>query len=134
MTTSNLTPQLSCYEQLLEKVDSQLLHLRDAREAFFLDKIDETGIKYYINNVVDKPWNNHFFLYLIVGTERKLNARTIEINLSTINARLVDLFEYFHLTEIEQLNTETHLYEYFKGTIFENHSNSKRAVFLKQYR
>ena len=39
LTISTIKPQSPFYEQLLGKVDEQLLHLRDAREYFCLDKV-----------------------------------------------------------------------------------------------
>ena len=41
-------PQSPFYEQLLGKVDEQLLHLQDARGIFLLDKVNEMNLKYYI--------------------------------------------------------------------------------------
>ena len=60
------------------------------------------NLKYYINNVVDKPWNNHLLLAIFVYTEKNLDVRTIEKYISTINPRLSDLFQYFNLTEMER--------------------------------
>ncbi|MGN7300578.1 site-specific integrase [Ferdinandcohnia sp. SAFN-114] len=134
MITTDLKPQTPFYEQLLGMVNTQLLHLRDTRDTFIIDKIDEFDLNYYFQYVMDKPWNNHLFLYMIVGAEKNLDPRTILNTLSTINSRMKDLFKHFHLTEMEQLSTETHMYEYFKGTIYKNHSDSQRAYFLTYYR
>ncbi|HHT7007656.1 MULTISPECIES: site-specific integrase [Bacillus cereus group] len=134
MTISTLKPQSPFYEQLLDKVDEQLLHFRDARDIFILDKMNERYLKYYINHVVDKPWNNHIFLIMIVYKEKNLDVKTIEKTINVINLRLRNLFDYFHLTEMTDLNIETHMYQYFKGEIFEEHSDHIRAAFLSNYR
>lgn len=134
LTISTLKPQSPFYEKLLEKVDEQLLHFCDARDVFVLDKMDERYLKYYINNVVDKPWNNHIFLAMLVYTEKKLDVKTITDLLKTLNVRLRGLFEYFNLTQLKELNTETHMYQYFKGSVLEENSDAMRARFLTTYR
>lgn len=134
LTASTLIPRSSFYEQLLGKVDKQLLHFRDARDTFILDKMSERYLKYYINNVVDKPWNNHIFLVMIAYRERNADVGTIVHVIRSVHPRLRDLFDYFHLTRMTNLNIETHMYQYFKGSIFKEHSDGIRASFLRFYR
>ncbi|MGG3471588.1 tyrosine-type recombinase/integrase [Neobacillus pocheonensis] len=134
MTESTIKPLSLFYEHLLGKVDEQLLHLTDARDSFILDKIDETNLKFYIKNVVDKPWNNHLLLAMLVYTEKNLDVITINQSIKIINPRLRNLFEYFDLIEFERFNIETQMYQYFKGSIFEEDTDSMRAAFLRQYR
>ena len=74
LTVSTLKPQSPFYEQLLGKVDEQLLHFCDARDVFVLDKMDEKYLKYYINNVVDKPWNNHLLPYYVSLCRKKFRC------------------------------------------------------------
>ncbi|TQR37229.1 site-specific integrase [Lysinibacillus sphaericus] len=133
MTTTLTKPQSPFYEQLIGKVDHKLLLLRDAREVFILDKMDDLYFNYYVRQVLDKPWNNHLYLCMITCVERNLDPPSILNNISYPNARIKDLFEHYHLTEIHQLNTETHMYEYFKGIIFKNHSDDQRSKFLSLY-
>ncbi|WP_378937332.1 hypothetical protein [Metabacillus herbersteinensis] len=118
----------------MEKVDEQLLHYRDARDVFVLDKMEEKYLKYYINNVVDKPWNNHLFFALLVYREKNVDVQTNYNVVRIISTRLSNLFEYFYLTEMEELNIETQMYQYFKGSIFEEHTDNMRANFLSIYR
>ncbi|MBM7633990.1 tyrosine-type recombinase/integrase [Geomicrobium sediminis] len=134
MVVATLKPQSPFYEQLLGKVDEKLLHFRDAREYFVLDKMNEEYLKYYINKVVDKPWNNHMFLAIIVYFEKNTDVRTIYKVLADINPRLCNLFKYFHLTKMKELNIETHMYQYFKGSFFKEHSDNMRSRFLSSYR
>ncbi|MGE7998908.1 site-specific integrase [Lysinibacillus sp. NPDC093190] len=134
MTITLKKPQSPFYKQLIGKVDHKLLHLRDARETFILDKIEDSFLNYYVRQVLDKPWKNHLYIYMITDVERNLNPTSILENTKVLNVRLKDLFEHYNLTEIAQLNTETHMYEYFKETIFENHSDNQRSNFLAQYR
>lgn len=77
LTILTLKSKSPFYERLLDKVDEQLLHYRDARDVFVLDKMDEGYLKYYINNVVDKPWNNHLFLVMLVYREKNVDVETI---------------------------------------------------------
>lgn len=51
LTVLTNKPQSPFYEQLLAKVDDQLLHLQDSRGKFLLDKVHETNMNYYIRNV-----------------------------------------------------------------------------------
>lgn len=134
LTVPPLKPQSPFYEQLLGKVDDQLLYFCDARDVFILDKMNERYLKFYINNTIDKPWNNHLFLAMLVCTEKNLDFASIHLMVSIINSRLIDLFTLYNLTELQEFNTETHLYEYFKGSIFEEHSDNMRAQFLRIYR
>lgn len=134
MTITLTKPQSPFYEQLFNKVDSKLLNLRDARETFILDKMGDLYLNYYVRQVLDKPWNNHLYLCMVTDTERNLDPRTIFNSISVLNVRLKDLFEHYHLTEFEQLKTETHMYEYFKRTIFGNHSDDQRNKFFKNYK
>ncbi|MDD9311561.1 site-specific integrase [Cytobacillus firmus] len=134
LTILTRKPQSPFYEKLLDKVDNQLLHYCDARDVFVLDKMEERYLKYYINNVVDKPWNNHLFLIMLVYVEKNSDVRTILEVIKVLNPRLRDLFDYFRLTEMSDLNTETHMYQYFKGSILEEHSDSNRFEFLRRYR
>lgn len=134
MTITLTKPQSPFYEQLLGKVDHKLLHHRDSRETFILDKMDALYLNYYVRQVLDKPWNNHLYLVMLVGVEKNLGPQTINDHIITPNARMKDLFEHYHLTEFHQLNTETHMNEYFKGTIFKEHSDTQRSVFLKIYK
>lgn len=134
LVVATLKPQSPFYEQLLGKVDEKLLHFRDAREYFILDKMDEKYLKYYINNVIDKPWNNHLFLALLVYNEKNADVISIYNIVRTLHPRLCELFEYFQLMKMEEFNTETHLYQYFKGSFFEEHSDNTRSQFLTRYR
>ncbi|ASS97561.1 site-specific integrase [Peribacillus simplex] len=133
MTVSSPKPQSPFYEKLLGNVDKQLLHFRDTRDSFILDKMNEMYLKYFINNVVDKPWKDHLFLLMLFYREKNSNVRYIYRIVATINRRLSHLFEYYHLTEMEEFDTETHLYQYFKGSIFKEDSDSMRSLFLKEY-
>ncbi|WP_251025259.1 site-specific integrase [Bacillus sp. ISL-57] len=134
MTVSSPKPQSPFYEKLLGNVDKQLLHFRDTRDSFILDKMNEMYLKYFINNAVDKPWNDHLFLLMLVYREKNSDVRYIYRIVTTINRRLSHLFEYFHLTEMEEFDTETHLYQYFKESIFKDHSDSMRSIFFNDYR
>lgn len=134
MTVTLTKPQSPFYEQLLGKVDHKLLHLRDARETFILDKMDVSYLSYFVRQVLDKPWDNHLYLVLVANVEMNLDPQTIFNSIRFSNVRFQDLFNHYHLTEFQQLNTETHMYEYFKGNIFENHSDDQRSTFLDKYR
>nr|WP_318241030.1 site-specific integrase [Ureibacillus galli] len=127
-------PKSPFYEQLLGKVDEQLLHLQDARGIYLLDKINERNMNYYIRNVVDKPWNNHLLLSVLVYTDKKADVRSISILIENLNPRFNNLFEVFQLNNITKFNVETHMYQYLKGLIYQEHSDNMRANLLQWYR
>lgn len=134
LTVLIVKPQSQFYEQILGKVDEQLLHLQDARGTFLLDKVHERSLKYYFRQVIDKPWNNHLLLAVFINTDINLDARYILEITKNINLRLKNLFENFHLIDMEKFDTETHMYQYLKGLIYQEHSDSMRNEFLWRYR
>lgn len=127
-------PQSPFYKQLLGKVDDQILHLQDSRGTFLLDKVHERSLKNYFRQVIDKPWNNHLLLAALINTDKNLDARYIFEITKNINIRLKNLFEDFHLIDMKEFDTETHMYQYLKGSIYREHSDDMRAKFLSFYR
>jgi hypothetical protein len=134
MTVTSVTPNSPFYQQLLGNVDDQILHLQDARGTFFLDKLDERPLKYFVNQVRDKPWNNHLLLGMLVYTNKNADVSTILNIIITINSRLKNFFEFFQLKDMTEFDVEEHMYQYLKGAIFPEHSNSMRSEFLRLYR
>lgn len=122
------------YEQLLGKVDEQLLHLQDTRGVFLLDKVHETNLKYFINQVIDKPWNNHLLLIIFVYTDKNSDVRSIKNTMLYLNPRLNNLFDVFYLDKMTDFDTEEHMYQYLKGLFYKEHSDAMRAKFLSYYR
>lgn len=127
-------PESPFYEQLSGIVDEQILHLQDARGIFLLDKVYESTVNYFLRNVAEKPWNNHLLLSVLVYADRNADVRTIEQQLKRVNIRLGDLFKVFHLSNMAEFNVETHMYQYLKGSIFQEHSDNMRKEFLVKYR
>jgi hypothetical protein len=122
------------YEQLVGRVDEQLLHLQDVRGEYLLDKVIDRNMKYYVRNVVDKPWNNHILLAVLVYADKNSGVSTIEHIYKDLHTRLNNLFDVFHLSKMAEFDVETHMYQYFKGSIYKEHSDNMRRVLLKQYR
>lgn len=127
-------PQSPFYKQLLGIVDDQLLHLKDTRGVFLLDKVHETNLKYFTNHILDKPWNNHLLLGILVYADKNLDMRTIVNLMAVNNPRLNDLFNTFDLHEMIEFDVETHMYQYLKGSIYQKHSDNMRSEFLRHYR
>ena len=134
LTVLTEKPQSPFYEQLLGEVDDQLLHLQDARGKFRLDKVHETNLQYFINQIIDKPWNNHLLLTIFVYTDRNSDVQSTKKILEVLNSRLKNLFDVFHLDYMTDLDTETHIYQYLKGSFYKEHSDDMRAKFLRYYR
>lgn len=126
-------PQSPFYKQLLGVVDEQLLHLQDARETFLIDKVHDRNLKYYIRHVVDKPWNNHCLLLILIKMDKNYDVRGMNVLISLINSRLKDLFSFFNLKSMENFDVENHMYQYFKGSVFEKHSDDMRRRFLMEF-
>ena len=134
LAPSTVIPNSPFYKQLLGKVDEQILHLQDGSGIFLLDKLTETNLNYYINQVVDKPWNNYVLFAIFVYGDNNLDPETINNICWTINPRLNNLFKFFHLTEMKDFDVEVHLYQYLKGSIYQDHSDNMRTETLKRYR
>lgn len=134
LTEIAFRPQSTFYELLLGKVDAQLLHLQDIRGTFLLDKLSEKNLNYYMNQVSEKPWNNHLILVALVYADRNSDIETIYKLIKTINPRLTNIFEVFHLNEMVEFDVNIHLYEYFKGSVFRNHSNDMKSKLLSYFR
>lgn len=127
-------PKSPFYEQLLGKVDDQLLHLQDARGIFLFDKVHERNMYYYIRNVLDKPWNNHLLFSVLVYADKNADVQSINNMYKKICTRLQDLFDVFYLNKIQEFDVETHMYQYLKGAYYQEHSDNMRAEFLSWYR
>ncbi|MED3729005.1 site-specific integrase [Priestia filamentosa] len=133
MTIANETPTFPFYHQLIGKVDNQILHLRDKRNVFLLDKVDDYNIKYFLNNVLTQPWNNHVLLGMLIAVDKQLTSTSIKSTQAPINVILKELFDIFQLKNMNEFNVEIHFYQYLKGEVFPEHSPHKRMYSLKAY-
>jgi integrase len=127
-------PKSPFYNQLLGKVDDQLLHLKDTRGVFLLDKAPETSLSYFIRNVIEKPWKEHLLFIMFVYTDRQNDARTVLLALQTLNPKLTFIFDEFVIREMKDFDVETHMYQYLIGFIFKEHTDNMRAELLRHYR
>ncbi|PES74617.1 integrase [Bacillus cereus] len=134
MTISTDIPDSPFYQQLVDRVDNQILHLQDVRGEFLIDKLNELNLKYFVNRVLDKPWNNHLLFGILVHADRNIDVATIHNVAKDNNARLKNLFDFFQLKRIVEFDVEVHMYQYLKGAIFKEHSNNTRREFLRGYR
>ncbi|MEK4499231.1 hypothetical protein [Bacillus sp. FSL R12-0069] len=131
MTPTTSSPNSPFYKELAGKVDEHILHLRDSRGVCLLDKVDELPMKYFLNQCLDTPWQNQLLLAMLIGRDRNLDARTVYDNIRHINVRIKDIFHVYDLKTFIDFDTEQHMYDYFKGLIYPEHSNSQRAEFLR---
>ncbi|PHG67305.1 site-specific integrase [Bacillus toyonensis] len=134
MTTMMNFPTSPFYEELTGKVDENILRLRDSRGVFLLDKLDELPVKHFLNQCLDTPWQNHLLLVMLIGGVRNYDAQTVYNNNRYINVRLKDIFHAYDLQTFTDFDTEKHMYDYLKGLIYPEHSNSQRATFLTRYK
>ncbi|MCM3342572.1 hypothetical protein M3650_29105 [Paenibacillus sp. MER TA 81-3] len=109
-------PESEYYSTLQGKVDDNILDLQDVRGVFLLDKVNERNIKYFINQIMDMPWCNHLLLYMLVNTDRNLDPRSIELHLQSIHSRMRDLFQFYSIQEMRNLNQEQQ--SYFEQFLF----------------
>ncbi|WP_242218654.1 hypothetical protein [Bacillus cereus group sp. BfR-BA-01380] len=93
MTTTMNFPKSPFYEELTGKVDEHILHLRDSRGVFLLDKLDELPVKYFLNQCLDTPWQNQLLLAMLIDGDRNLDARTVHNHNSYINVRFKNIRE-----------------------------------------
>lgn len=134
MTTKIKFPTSPFYEELMGKVDGDILRLRDSRGVFLLDKLNETPIKYFRNQCLDTPWQNQLLLAMLISGDRNLDAQTVCYIINHINVRFKEIFHAYDLQTFTDFDTEKHMYDYLKGLIYPEHSNSQRAEFLTRYK
>ncbi|WP_423243282.1 site-specific integrase [Bacillus toyonensis] len=134
MTVLAVVPDSPFYQQLKDKVDEKLLHLQDSRGTFLLDKLHEKNLNYFVSQMLDKPWNNHLLLMMMVSVDNNKDVQTIYNILKTIHPRMKDFFNAFSLEDMTEFDVEVHLYQYLKGDIFPEHSNNMRVDALTIYR
>lgn len=53
MSFISVKPKSEYYSALKEKIDHIILHLKDARGVFLLDKVDERNQKYFMNQIIE---------------------------------------------------------------------------------
>ncbi|MEM5665242.1 hypothetical protein AAHB94_21590 [Bacillus toyonensis] len=85
-------PNNEWYDKLKEKVDGKILHLKDSRGIFLLDKLDERNLKYFLSACVNKPWANHLLLGILTSADKNLDSHTIRNPLINANPRFQDIF------------------------------------------
>jgi hypothetical protein len=127
-------PQSPFYEQLLGKVDDYILHLRDKRGNFLVDKQTEKNIKYFINHVMDQPWKDHLLLGVLIYGDKKADPAYIESIITTINKRFKDIFEVFSLENMDSFDVENHMYQYLKANVLKEHTDIMRSRLLTLYK
>lgn len=66
--------------------------------------------------------------------DKNSDSETIRHYLKVINPRLTELFDSFHLSEIYQFDVELHMYQYFKGSIYPEHTDHMRKTLLTKYK
>lgn len=109
LTVSTDKPQSPFYEQLLGKVDKQILHLHDSRGAFLLDKAHEKVVMYFIRNVIDKPWNNQLLLLTLICEDKYYDVESNYRLIRLFNPRFTDIFNAFQLNEMKEFDVEIHI-------------------------
>lgn len=134
MTTKMKFPTSPFYEELTGKVDENILRLHDSRGVFLLDKLNETPIKYFRNQCLDTPWQNQLLLVMLISGDRNLDAQTVCYIINHINVKFKEIFHAYVLQTFTDFDTEKHMYDYLKGLIYPEHSNSQRAEFLRRYK
>lgn len=126
-------PSTPWYSQLVDKIDRQILHLQDARGLFLLDKLDDRNLKFFTRQVLDKSWANHLMLAILGQINQNKDYTTIR-NLLQNNSRFIDLFHAFDLSSMTDFIVDDHMYAYFKGNVYPEHSNSMKGGFNSNYR
>lgn len=125
--------KLPFYKKLAGRVDEHILHLRDSRGVFLLDKLNELPVKHFLNRCLGTPVQNQILLMMLIGGDRNLDTQTV-IKYISINVRLKDIFLAYDLKTFTDFDTEKHMYDYLKGLIYPEHSNNQRSLFQKYYK
>ncbi|MDY8166627.1 tyrosine-type recombinase/integrase [Bacillus thuringiensis] len=132
MTTAMSSPNSPFYKKLAGRMDEHILHLRDSRGVFLLDKLNELTVKHFLNRCLGTPVQNQILLMMLIGGDRNLDTQTVMKYIS-INVRLKDIFRAYDLKTFTDFDTEKHMYNYLKGLIYPEHSNHQRLTFLNYY-
>ncbi len=127
------SPNSPFYRELEGKLDEHILHLQDNRGVFLLDKLAEAPVKYFFNQCLDTPWQNQLLLAMLIDSDRNLDVKTILDRIHTLHPRFKIIFNVYNLQVFTDFDTEKHMYDYLKGIIYPEHSNSQRATFLQRY-
>lgn len=133
MNFEETKPSSEWYPQFRDKVDLHILHLRDGRGMFLVDKVDKRNLRYFVSNCIDKPWNNHLLLTMLVQTDRNLDPGTVYHRVRAIHPRMEDLFSTYSLHNMSEFDVEVHVYEYLRGAVHPEHSNNTRTTSLKAF-
>ncbi|WP_025845570.1 site-specific integrase [Paenibacillus ehimensis] len=120
------------YQLLTGKIDLTLLELKNYDCDYYWDNVDSNSLRYFVSNVVGNPWQNHLGLSLLCVTDRKLSPQSIYNLMSTINARLKNLFEAANLNEMPEFNYSI-VEKYLTGGLISEHSDRQRQSFLNSY-
>ncbi|NBI30895.1 site-specific integrase [Chengkuizengella marina] len=120
------------YTKLDSQIDPKLLSLKNIDDEYYWDYVDDSSIKYFIKNVGDSPWKNHLALSLLCVTDRKLSPSSIYNLMTTINARLLLIFNECNLNDMKQFNYSV-VEKYLSGEIATEHSDRQRQMFLSSY-
>lgn len=134
MTKKMNLPTSPFYGELVGKVDERILHLRDNRGVFLLDKLTEAPVKYFRNQCLNTPWQNQLLLIMLIGGDRNLDTSTILVGINVLHPRFKIIFNTYHLQVFTDFDTEKHMYDYLKGIIYPEHSSNQRAVFCSCYK
>lgn len=131
--TTQVRPVTSWYDEWFTKVDTKLLCLQNSRGEFLLDKVNERNLKHLNSTCIDKLWFPQLLLITLVEVDRHKDVATIKTLISILNNRFSNIFSEFKITSWSNFNANTHMYKYFIGEIYTEHTNSQRQKLLDNY-
>lgn len=121
------------YEKLAGVIDNEILFLKNVNNAYLWEILNKQSLNYIYKYCLNSPWLHQFSLAVLCATDRNLAPSSINNMMSTLNARLQDIFKAFELKQIEDLNY-THIHQYLSGEICKDHSDRQRQMFISYYK
>jgi hypothetical protein len=124
-----LTPYVAHLEN---KIDSTIVNLTDSEGQNYWDRLDKKQFTYFLNNIIDTPWANHLVLNTLCLYARNLTVNSIYNLVSTVNNRLILIFEEAQIDSMDDFNFGL-VEKYMTGIIAPSHSDRQRLMFLTAY-
>ena len=92
--TTQLRPATEWYDKWLGKMDTKLMCLKNGRNEFLIDKVDQRNLKYLNNNCLNFDWKNHLLLIILIETAQNKDARSVLLTIGILNTRFMHI--HFH--------------------------------------
>jgi len=105
----------------------------DPRDNGEFPDIYSRSIGYIVRNGVGKPWADHLVLIAAVLSAQRYDPSTVKNCLSSVNARLTDLFQEKQIGSLSEWDAEECMVASLKGELVSRDTQGVRALFCSFY-